>query len=72
MNELRYDLTGPERGPCGLCGHHDARHRVYDAIQGRVEAGDDVASTADDYNLTADTVQAIVDAPPTPDEEMEN
>lgn len=68
MAEPRYDLVGPGRGPCGLCGHSDARHRLYDAIQGRVEAGDDVESTASDFGLTADTVQAIVDAPPTPED----
>jgi hypothetical protein len=65
----RYDLVGPERGPCGLCGHPDARHRLYDAIQDMVAAGDDVEATASDYGLTVETVQAIVDAPPTPEDD---
>lgn len=68
MSNPRYELVGPERGPCGLCGFSDARHRVYDAIQNMVAAGDDVASVADDYDLTEAAVQAIVDAPPTPED----
>lgn len=43
------DLLGRYRGPCGLCGHPDARHRQADAIVEGLLAGDDVEEVADDY-----------------------
>jgi hypothetical protein len=32
-------LLGPFRGPCGLCGGPDARHRVGDALAEQLGAG---------------------------------
>ena len=50
-----WDLYWPHRiHRCGLCGYVDARHRVADAIVERLEAGDDPAELAADYNLVWD------------------
>lgn len=38
-------------GECGICGWLDARHRVLDAIVGRVTAGDSARSVAEDYGV---------------------
>ena len=43
------DLLGHHRGPCGLCGWPDARHRVAEAILGAFLAGDDTDSIVEDY-----------------------
>lgn len=50
----------PFRGPCGLCGDGDARHRVLDAIVDRFRAGDDEAMLADDYGLPVGFVERLV------------
>ena len=55
----KYDLVGPFRGPCGLCGGPDARHRMFDVIHERVAAGEGEEDVAEDYGLSADTVRAI-------------
>ncbi len=47
----------PERGPCGICGDPDARHRVLDAIAGMVRGGDDAASVAADYGVSVRVVE---------------
>lgn len=61
MAEPSYDLVGPYRGPCAICGHSDdARHRVYDAVQDRVQAGDDEQAVAEDYGIAVDAVHQIV------------
>lgn len=43
----------PYRGPCELCGHPDARHRVADAIADRIAAGEPVDEVLADYGLEA-------------------
>ena len=43
--------TAP-RGPCGLCGHPDARHRVWEAMLERFIAGEMLPDLADDYGMT--------------------
>lgn len=45
------DVLGPFRGPCGLCGGPDQRHRVADAIVDRCKALEDEESVAADYGL---------------------
>ena len=55
-----FDLVGPFRGPCGLCGGPDARHRLYDAVAERVAAGEDEDQVARDYDEGAQWVLAIV------------
>lgn len=47
------DVLGPYRGRCGCCGGPDARHQVADAITGRLLAGEDTATVADDYGIGA-------------------
>jgi len=49
-----YDMFWPYSGRCGLCGHPDARHRAAEALTERLEAGDQPADLAADYNLTWD------------------
>lgn len=48
-------------GPCGLCGHPDARHRVIDAIASRVRAGDGPEETGEDYGISVELVELIAD-----------
>ena len=55
------DAVLPPRGPCGLCGHPDARHRICDAVAERLRAGDTVADIATDYDLP-ETDLAVVAA----------
>lgn len=43
------DLIGPYRGPCGLCGWVDARHRSADALSGAILAGETAEEAADEY-----------------------
>ena len=64
MTERDWSLVGEERGPCGLCGFHDARHRVYEAIEDRLHAGESAESCADDYDLPLADVLAIAAADP--------
>jgi len=59
MSATKYDLVGPFRGPCGLCGGPDARHRMYDAINERVRAGEGEEDVAEDYGMAPDVVLAI-------------
>lgn len=52
---LREELSEhfPADGPCGICGDTilGQRHRVIDAIAGRIRAGDDPSSVAEDYGV---------------------
>ena len=50
----------PPRGPCGICGGPDARHRIIDAIRARYSAGESILSIAADYNLLFGFVRRIV------------
>ncbi|MGV3564188.1 MAG: hypothetical protein ACO1ON_13000 [Nocardioides sp.] len=50
----------PERGPCGHCGHRDARHRVLDAVIERWRAGEDLLDIAADHGLPTTVAIAIV------------
>lgn len=51
----------PWRGPCGLCGGPDARHRILDAIADAVRAGEPAAGVADTYELPLAVVCFIAD-----------
>lgn len=46
-------------GPCALCGHPDAGHRVWDAIRGRIDAGEPEREVAEDFDLTVQGVRAL-------------
>lgn len=50
----------PFRGPCLLCGHDDARHRIFDAIQDRHASGESVFDLAYDYNVTTEVIEAVL------------
>lgn len=50
----------PFRGPCLFCGHPDARHRLFDAIVGRHQAGESVELLAWDYGLAEEVVRWVV------------
>ena len=49
----------PYRGPCAICGYWDARHRLFDTIHGRRQAGESVASLCEDYALTRSKIKLI-------------
>ena len=51
----------PPIGPCGMCGTAglDQRHRVVDAIAGRLAAGEDLEDVAEDYLLPVKAVEAV-------------
>jgi hypothetical protein len=49
----------PYRGPCGICGAIDARHRLIDAVTGRLAAGESVYEVAWDYGLCVGTIEAM-------------
>lgn len=51
----------PPRGPCALCGHADARHRLFDAIADRSRAGEAADALAEDYGLPVGAVRAVID-----------
>jgi len=55
------DLVGPHRGPCGICGGPDARHRFADAIASRVRGGDGADDVAEDYGMPVAAVQMLAD-----------
>lgn len=50
--EIWSTTLGPHRGPCGICGCPDARHRVADAMVSRYQAGDPLKLIAYDYDVT--------------------
>ena len=39
-------------GPCLVCGHPDKRHRMWDAIRDRFLAGESLAASARDYDVS--------------------
>jgi hypothetical protein len=49
--------------PCGICGTPGLpqRHRVIDAIAGRLVAGEDPDVTADDYGLSGAAAETIAE-----------
>lgn len=55
------DVLGSYRGVCAFCDSDDARHRVGDAIVGRVAAGEDVEVVGADYGLGEDVTRWFVD-----------
>lgn len=50
----------PYRGACIFCGHPDARHRLFDAIKERYQAGDRVEDLAYDYRLAIELIEAVL------------
>ena len=56
MTAKDLDKWFPPRGPCGLCGHPDARHRIWDAIIDRPESEEELA---EDYELPIEAIKAV-------------
>jgi len=46
-----YDYLAPHSGPCSLCGDHDARHRLAEAIADRITSGEYLSGIAHDYGM---------------------
>jgi hypothetical protein len=53
------EVDGPFRGPCGICGGPDARHRMWDAIEGTARA-ESVRAAAIEYGKTPEQVRFLV------------
>jgi hypothetical protein len=55
------DAYFPRLGPCGLCGTPglDQRHRVADAIAGRLEGREGRTEVAEDYGLPLEAMDVI-------------
>lgn len=58
-----YEADGVYRGPCGLCGHPDARHRIIDAWTDRFKAGDALEEIAEDFSRDSyEVAEAVAEA----------
>lgn len=55
------DRLLPYRGPCAFCGGPDARHRIFDAIVDRFNAGEAIEEIADDLGLAEELVRVVVE-----------
>jgi hypothetical protein len=51
----------PPRGECAMCGGPDARHRLTDAMIGRVKAGDHPHAVAEDYGYPEVFVRRLME-----------
>lgn len=56
----RLDERWPHRGPCGLCGGPDARHRLWDSmdVHGRLEG---VAVAARDFGVSTADIRLVIE-----------
>jgi hypothetical protein len=50
----------PPRGPCGACGHGDARHRLFDTIVARFRSGETAEFMAKDYDLPVSAINNVL------------
>jgi hypothetical protein len=48
------------RGPCGICGGPDARHRLWDSLIDCHRAGDSIESIALNFRLAPEAVKAVI------------
>ena len=62
------DKWWPPRGPCGFCNGPDARHRVWDTIQGRHKAGDSIEVLVKDYGVSRRAIEACLALEPEQDD----
>lgn len=60
----RLDKYFPPAGKCALCGFHDKRHRLWDAIIGNYDAGDSVKDIAYAYVLPVKAIKLVVKSRP--------
>lgn len=58
------DMIGEYRGPCGLCGHPDRRHRAAEAMAGMLSAGEPPEAVLREHSspLTVDQLTALASA----------
>lgn len=56
------DHIFPPRGPCGICGGPDARHRLWDVAEGQARTSDGPEGAARWLWLPEMDVRALVDA----------
>lgn len=59
--------------PCGegaFCGHHDKRHRLWDAIMGNYDSRDSIKETAESYCLPIEAVKLVIELRPYEDEKV--
>ena len=56
MTDVRYIGLGR----CGFCGYEDAGHRVWDAVAGRLRAGEALEDVCRDFYATPDEVAVWV------------
>ena len=61
---MTLDQWFPPHGPCALCGHPDARHRVFEAISSRYHAGDSLEDIAEDFDVVVEAVLAVLGRSP--------
>lgn len=61
MNNPAFDSHFPPRGPCAFCEHQDARHRIWDTIGDRYDAGDSIQSLAHDYGVPISAIVGALD-----------
>ena len=54
----------PYAGKCELCGHRDARHRLWDAIISRSEVGELEHDLAADYSVPTVAIRAVLKLKP--------
>ena len=59
---MTLDEHFPPCGPCLICGGPDKRHRLWDAIDGQLQAGDSVSTLVLDYGLDGAAIRAVRDA----------
>lgn len=56
------DRLFPARGPCGICGGPDARHRLWDSLDGQSRSADGILGTARWMRCLPRHVQAVREA----------
>lgn len=59
-NEQKLNRFFPFRGPCGMCGGPDARHRLWDCIQDRYGAAESIEELAKDYDLSTEAIETVL------------
>ncbi len=57
---VELDASFPPRGPCAACNGPDARHRLFDELLGRWQAGDSLESLAVEYAVTRASIEIVL------------
>lgn len=56
IHDAELDELFPPRGPCAMCGHPDARHRLWDVI---IDSPDTAGEIAYNYGVSLSAVEAV-------------